>query len=92
MDLIESFKNVKATFHGHNHGEVGRYMSGGKPYFFDSHIGSWGNKKGYRVVEIYSDGSVKTFQYNAEDDMIMNTHDLEELEEIQGSKNPGSGL
>lgn len=84
-DLIASSKNVKATFHGHNHDEVGRYMSGGKPYFFDSHISSWGNKKGYRVVEIYSDGSMKTFQYNAEDDTIMNAHNLEALEEIQVS-------
>ncbi len=73
---------LKATFHGHNHDETGRYLSGGKAYIFDSHISSWDNKKGYSVVEIVGDGSMKTFQYNAEDDTIMNVHDLAALEEI----------
>jgi|TARA_B110000263_G_C14786049_1_gene275412 hypothetical protein len=73
---------LKATFHGHNHDEIGRYLSGGKPYIFDSDISSWGNKKGYSVVEIVRDGSMKTFQHNAEDNTIMNVHDLAALEEI----------
>jgi len=85
MNLIESFENVKAIFHGHNHDELGRYLSGGKPYFFDSHISSWGNKKGYRIVEIYSDGSMKTFQYDAEDNAIINIHALEALEDKEAS-------
>jgi len=85
MDLIESSKNVKATFHGHNHDELRRFMSGGKPYFFDSHISSWGNKKGYRIVEIYNDGSMKTFQYDAEENTIINAHDIEALEAKQVS-------
>ena len=81
MDLIESAKNVKAIFHGHNHDELGRFISGGKPYFFVSHISSWGNKKGYRVVEIFADGSIQTYQFNAEDNIVMNTHDIEPLED-----------
>lgn len=85
MDVIESFENVKATFHGHNHDELGRLMSGGKPYFFDSHISSWGNKKGYRIVEIYIDGSIRTYQYNAEDNTVINVHDIEALKNQDAS-------
>lgn len=77
MALLESHKNVRAIFHGHNHNEVGQYISGKKPYFFDSHIGgSFGNKKGYRVVEIDSDKSITTYQYNMQDSVIMNQHSL----------------
>ena len=36
MTLLESRKNVRAVFLGHNHNETGRYVSGGTPYFFDS--------------------------------------------------------
>jgi 3',5'-cyclic AMP phosphodiesterase CpdA len=77
MTLLESHKNVRAVFHGHNHNEVGRYISGKKPYFFDSHIGgSFGNKIGYRIVEVNSDKSITTYQYNMQDSVIMNQHSL----------------
>ena len=48
---------------------------GGKPYFFDSHIGgSFGNRKGYRIVEIHADDKMSTHQCDAENAKITNTH------------------
>jgi 3',5'-cyclic AMP phosphodiesterase CpdA len=77
MTLLESHRNVRAIFHGHNHNEAGRYISGKKPYFFNSHSGgSFGNRMGYRIVEVHSDKSMTTYQYNMEDSVIMNKHTL----------------
>lgn len=75
MKLIESTANVKAIFHGHNHRETSVYVSGEKRYFFDSHTGgSWGAKRGYRVVEVYDDHKMVTYQVNAEDKVVLNRH------------------
>ena len=77
MTLLESYKNVRAIFHGHDHNSVGRHVSAGKPYFFDSHIGgSFGNKIGYRIVEMQADKSMVTYQYNMQDSIILNQHAL----------------
>lgn len=77
MELLESTPNVRAVFHGHNHLETGVYVSGERRYFFDSHIGgSWGAKRGYRVVEIYEDHKMVTYQINREDDEELNRHEL----------------
>lgn len=84
MDLLESTPNVRAVFHGHNHLETGVYVSDKLRYFFDSHAGgSWGAKRGYRIVEIYEDHKMVTYQVNAEDDAELNRHELlESGEEI----------
>ncbi len=77
MKLLESTANVRAVFHGHNHLETGVYLSGGQRYFFDSHLGgSWGAKRGYRIVEIHDDHTMVTYQVNAEDDDITNRDEL----------------
>lgn len=77
MQLIESTPNVVAVFHGHNHNERGQYLSGGKPYFFCSRLGhTWGNTIGYRIVEVYRDGTVKTYQYDPGNDAILEAHEL----------------
>lgn len=77
MKLLESTDNVRAVFHGHNHLETGVYVSGDCRYFFDSHVGgSWGAKKGYRIVEIYDDNKMLTYQVNAEEGKITNKDDL----------------
>lgn len=77
MALIESSKNVRAIFHGHDHNSLGRLVSGGKPYFFDSHIGgSFGNRIGYRIVEMHTDRSMVTYQYDMQDAVIVNKHAL----------------
>jgi hypothetical protein len=81
MDLLEATPNVRAVFHGHNHLETGVYVSGERRYFFDSHVGgSWGAKRGYRIVEIHEDHRMVTYQINREDDVELNRHEL-----------PGSG-
>ena len=78
MKLLEATSNVRAVFHGHNHMETGHLVSGNRRYFFDSHVGgSWGAKKGYRVVEIYDDNRMFTYQWNAEDGKILNQDQLE---------------
>ncbi|MHC4248343.1 MAG: metallophosphoesterase family protein [Planctomycetota bacterium] len=77
MAMLESRRNVRAVFHGHNHNETGRYVSGGKPYFFDSHVGgSFGNRKGYRIVEVHAGGKISTYQLDAESGKVMNSHSL----------------
>lgn len=77
MTLLESTPNVRAVFHGHNHLETGVYISGDRRYFFDSHAGgSWGAKRGYRIVEIHDDHSMLTYQVNGEDDQVTNRDDL----------------
>ena len=77
MTLLESHKKIRAVFHGHNHNSTGRHVSGETPYFFDSHIGgSFGNRKGYRIVEIRADSKMSTYQYDAENGRIMNQHSL----------------
>lgn len=77
MDLLEATPNVRAVFHGHNHLEAGVHISGERRYFFDSHVGgNWGGKKGYRIVEIYADHRMLTYQVNAEDRNELNRHEL----------------
>jgi 3',5'-cyclic AMP phosphodiesterase CpdA len=77
MDLLESTGNVSGIFHGHNHDETAAYVSGEKRYFFDSHVGgSWGAKKGYRILEIYEDHRMLTYQMNAEDDIESNRDEI----------------
>lgn len=77
MKLLESTPNVRAVFHGHNHNETGVYVSGQRRYFFGSHVGgSWGAARGYRIVEIDDANRIVTYQVNAEQDQITNTHQL----------------
>jgi predicted phosphodiesterase len=77
MALLEATPNVRAVFHGHQHKVCARYQSDRVPYFFDSHVGgSFGNKRGYRIVEIAADGAMCTYQYNGEDGVVMNQHAL----------------
>lgn len=66
--LFSQQANLRGIFHGHDHAEDGYKEKNGKPYFFDSHIcGSWGTAySGYRVVEVYSNGEIETFQVNPE--------------------------
>ncbi|MDP6637379.1 MAG: metallophosphoesterase [Phycisphaerae bacterium] len=77
MAFLELQKKVRAIFHGHDHNSTSRLVSGGKPYFFDSHIGgSFGNRKGYRIVEIHAGDKMRTYQVEGENGKVMNTHAL----------------
>ncbi len=77
MAFLESHKKVRAIFHGHDHNSTSRLVSGGKPYFFDSHVGgSFGNRKGYRIVEVYADNKMSTRQIEGATGKVMNTHEF----------------
>jgi Icc-related predicted phosphoesterase len=64
--LVKQYKNIKAVFHGHEHDQDNVKWQDNIPYLFDSHIGgSWGTDyKGYRIVELYKDGSMLTYIMN----------------------------
>lgn len=65
-ELIKHYPNVKGVFHGHDHDQDGIKMLGTIPHLFDSHIGgNWGTDyKGYRIVELMKDNSVRTYIMN----------------------------
>jgi 3',5'-cyclic-AMP phosphodiesterase len=73
--LFENTPNLKGIFHGHDHDQDGQKVLGKKPYFFDGHFGgSWGTTyKGYRVIEIYSDDTWQTYQYNPTAAPVLNS-------------------
>jgi len=66
VELFDQQRNLKAIFHGHDHDEDNVKEKNGRFYFFDSHIaGSWGtNYNGYRIVEVYENGQILTYQMN----------------------------
>ena len=66
VELFDQQPNLKAVFHGHDHDQDDVKENNGKHYFFDSHVaGDWGTAyNGYRVVEIFKDGQVLTYQMN----------------------------
>ena len=77
MKLLEATPNVRAVFHGHNHSEMGVYISGERRYFFGSRVGGgWGAKRGYRILEIDDEHRIVSYHINAEDDEITNTHEV----------------
>jgi 3',5'-cyclic AMP phosphodiesterase CpdA len=79
LNLLHSYPNVKAAFHGHDHAVDGvRYTNNKFPHFFDAHFGgNWGTTyKGYRIVEITHDYKINTYQVNASENPILNSNTL----------------
>lgn len=78
METIERYPNVKGIFHGHDHNEDTARLSGGKPYLSDGHFGgSWGTAyHGYRIIEVFANGHVTTYQFNPEVKPIVNVQML----------------
>ncbi|MEJ7769022.1 MAG: metallophosphoesterase [Chitinophagaceae bacterium] len=74
--LFSKQVNLKAVFHGHDHDQDSAKERDGKHYFFDSHIaGSWGTAyRGYRMVEVLTDGQVLTYQVNPTSAEKVNNH------------------
>jgi 3',5'-cyclic-AMP phosphodiesterase len=64
--LLEQTANLLAVFHGHDHDIDNVIYSNGRAHFFDGHMGgSWGtNYRGYRIVEVLENGTVRTCQRN----------------------------
>lgn len=76
IQLFTKYPNIKAVFHGHDHDMDDVFYTGNKlPHFFDAHYGgSWGTYYiGYRVVEVYDDNSIRTYQVNASQSPFIST-------------------
>jgi hypothetical protein len=78
MDLLASYPNVRATFHGHDHDVDGLMVYRKKPFLWSGHFGgSWGNPfPCYRVCEVGEDGKAITYLKTVKDGMILNGHTL----------------
>jgi 3',5'-cyclic AMP phosphodiesterase CpdA len=74
IDLLHSYPNVKAVFHGHDHSLDAVFYTNKLPHFFDSHIGgSWGTSyRGYRIVEVDEENKITTYQVNASKNPMLN--------------------
>lgn len=78
VELLHSYPNIKAVFHGHDHTLDGVRYTAKLPHLFDSHFGgSWGTEyKGYRIVEVSADNTISTYQVNASQNPILNRNKL----------------
>jgi hypothetical protein len=78
LDLVTSYPNVRATFHGHDHDVDGQMIYRKKPFLWSGHFGgNWGNPfPSYRVCEVGEDGKVITYLKTVKDGTILNGHTL----------------
>jgi hypothetical protein len=78
LDLISSFPNVRATFHGHDHDVDGQMIYKKKPFLWSGHFGgNWGNPfPSYRVCEVGENGKAITYLQTVKDGLILNGHNL----------------
>ncbi len=78
LDLVTSYPNVRATFHGHDHDVDGQMVYRKKPFLWSGHFGgSWGNPfPTYRVCEVGEDGKAITYLKRISDGVILNGHNL----------------
>ena len=66
FELLNSYKNVRGVFHGHEHDQDGVQVVNKVPFMFDSHLGgNWGTTyRGFRVVEMIKENSFLTYIMN----------------------------
>lgn len=78
IELLHSYPNVKAAFHGHDHSLDSIRYTGKLPHLFDSHFGgNWGTTyKGYRIVEVNMANQISTYQVNASQNPMLNSFNL----------------
>lgn len=78
LDIIASYPNLKATFHGHDHDVDGIMLYKKKPFLWSGHFGgSWGNPfPSYRVCEVGENGKVITYLKTVKDGTILNGNNL----------------
>ena len=61
LTLFQNQENLKLVFHSHFHFEDRAFLKDGVNYVFSGHVAIYGlDYYGYRIVEIYEDGTVKT--------------------------------
>ncbi|MBN7811229.1 metallophosphoesterase [Algoriphagus sp. H41] len=78
LDLIASYPNLRATFHGHDHDVDGIMLYKKNPFLWSGHFGgSWGNPfPCYRVCEVGEDGKTVTYLKTVKDGTILNGNNL----------------
>lgn len=78
LNLLTSYPNVRATFHGHDHDVDGQMIYRKKPFLWSGHFGgNWGNPfPSYRVCELGEEGKAITYLKTVKDGMILNGHNL----------------
>ncbi len=78
LDLLASYPNVRATFHGHDHDVDGQMIYKKKPFLWSGHFGgSWGNPfPSYRVCEVGEDGKAISYLKTVTDGTLLNRHNL----------------
>lgn len=78
LDMIASYPNVKATFHGHDHDVDGIMLRKKKPFLWSGHFGgSWGNPfPCYRVCETGEDGKTISYLKTVKEGSILNGNTL----------------
>lgn len=78
IELLHSYPNIKAVFHGHDHTLDGIRYTGKLAHLFDSHFGgNWGTDyKGYRIVEVSANNEINTYQVNASQNPKLNSNKL----------------
>lgn len=78
LELIGSYDNVSAVFHGHDHDVDGIMWNHKKPYFWSGHFGgSWGNPfPSYRICQVDASGKVHTALKRVSDGVVLNAHDI----------------
>lgn len=76
FELVNSYSNIKAVFHGHEHDQDGVKMLHDLPYLFDSHIGgNWGTPyRGFRIVELMKDNTLLTYLMNPSEKINLSTY------------------
>lgn len=69
FEVFAKYKNIRAIFNGHDHDEEGMKQRNNLPFLFSAHFGgNWGTTyRGYRIVELYNDGSIGTWIMNPTD-------------------------
>ncbi|KIO78904.1 metallophosphoesterase [Pedobacter lusitanus] len=74
INLLHSYPNVKAVFHGHDHSLDAVFYTNKLPHFFDAHFGgNWGTTyRGYRIVEVDETNKITTYQVNASKNPMLN--------------------
>lgn len=73
LTLFQNQKNLKLVFHSHFHEEDRTFLKDGVNYAFSGHVAMYGlDYYGYRIVDIYKDGSVKTTMMDMTRDVIRN--------------------
>lgn len=73
LTLFQNQENLKLVFHSHFHEEDRTFVKDGVNYAFSGHVAMYGlDYYGYRVVDIYKDGAVKTTMIDMTRNVIRN--------------------